>query len=226
MEDILDLYEQPYNPRRPVVCVDEFSLAIHDEKVMPLPLKPGSPQKNDYEYIRKGSCSAFVVVEPLAGKRWVLVTGKRGKIEFVEVLRRIVEEWYPAETCDEIALVMDNLSTHKIANLYEGLEPSRARQNIKRLDVHYTPIHASWLNQAEIEIGAIMTQSLRRRIKSVEMFVNEVAACVEYRNLNRRKINWQFTSIKAREKLHRHYPVVEEPYEPPEFFKRIFATEH
>ena len=119
MEEILDLYAQAYDSRRPVVCVDEFSLTLQDEKVLPLAAKPGSPQKNDYEYIRKGTCSVFVVVEPLAGKRWALVTGRRGKTEFVEVIRQIVEEWYPPETCDEIALVMDNLNTHKLANLYE-----------------------------------------------------------------------------------------------------------
>lgn len=226
MEEVLDLYEQPYDPRRPIVCVDEFSLTLHDEKVTPLAAKPGSPQKNDYEYIRKGACSVFVVVEPLAGKRWALVTGKRGKVEFVEVIRRIVEEWYPPETCDEIALVMDNLNTHKLANLYEYLEPFRARENIKRLKVHFTPIHASWLNQAEIEIGALMTQSLRRRIKSVDMLVNELSACVRYRNLQERKIDWQFTSPKAREKLKRHYPAIDETYEPPGFFERIFTTRH
>ena len=226
MEEILDLYEQPYNPRRPVVCVDEFSLTLHDEKVAPLPAKPGSPQKNDYEYIRKGACSVFVIVEPLAGKRWAFVTGKRRKVEFVEVIRRIVEELYPPETCDEIALVMDNLNTHKLANLYEYLEPSRARGNIKRLKVHFTPIHASWLSQAEIEIGALMTQSLRRRIKSIDMLVEELSACVKYRNLQKKKIDWQFTSPKAREKLKRHYPIIDEAYEPFEFIKETFETRH
>ena len=214
MEDILDLYEQPYDPRRPVLCLDEFSLALRDEKISPLPPKPGRTQKNDYEYIRKGTCSVFVVVEPLAGKRWALVTGKRGKSEFVEVLRRIVEEWYPPEKCDEIALVMDNLNTHKVANLYEYLQPSRARGDIKRIDVHYTPVHASWLNMAEIEIGALMTQSLRRRIKSVEMLSRELEACVKYRNQEGRTINWQFTSGKARDKMKRHYPTINEEYTP------------
>ena len=226
MEEILDLYAQAYDSRRPVVCVDEFSLTLQDEKVLPLAAKPGSPQKNDYEYIRKGTCSVFVVVEPLAGKRWALVTGRRGKTEFVEVIRQIVEEWYPPETCDEIALVMDNLNTHKLANLYEYLEPSRARENIKRLQVHFTPIHASWLNQAEIEIGALMTQSLRRRIKSVDMLINELSACVEERNLQEKKIDWQFTSERARKKLKRHYPAVGKTYKPPEFFKETFATKH
>ena len=121
---------------------------------------------------------------------------------------------------------MDNLNTHKTANLYEHLQPSRARSDIKRLDVHYTPVHASWLNMAEIEIGALMTQSLRRRIKSVEMLSSELAACVEYRNQERRTINWQFTSGKARDKMKRHYPTIDEEYKPPVFFKRIFATGH
>ena len=226
MEDILDLYEQPYDPHRPVLCLDEFSLELHDEKISPLLHKPGYSQKNDYEYIRKGTCSVFVVVEPLAGKRWAMVTGKRGKSEFAEVLRRIVEEWYPPERCNEISLVMDNLNTHRTANFYEYLQPSRARANIKRLDVHYTPVHASWLNMAEIEIGALMTQSLRRRIKSVEMLSGELAACVEYRNQHRRTIDWQFTSSKARTKLKRHYPPTSEGYTLPDFFKETFETGH
>jgi len=174
MEDILDLYERPYDPRRPVLCLDEFSLALHDEKISPLLPKPGRTQRNDYEYIRKGTCSIFVIVEPLSGRRWALVTGKRGKSEFAEVLRRIIEEWYPEGECDEISLVMDNLNTHKASNLYDHLQPARARGNIRRLDVHYTPVHASWLNMAEIEIGALMTQSLRRRIKSIEMLCREL----------------------------------------------------
>ena len=143
MEEILDLYEQPYNPRRPVVCVDEFSLTLHDEKVAPLPAKPGSPQKTTTSTSGRVPVAYSSLSNHLQARDGLLVTGKRRKVEFVEVIRRIVEELYPPETCDEIALVMDNLNTHKLANLYEYLEPSRARGNIKRLKVHFTPIHAS-----------------------------------------------------------------------------------
>lgn len=218
MEDVLDLYNKPYDPRRPVVCLDEFSLTMHDEKVQPLPARPGKIKKQDYEYIRKGSCSVFVVVEPLAGRRWAVVSGKRGKVEFTEVLRRIVEEWYPAASYDCISLVMDNLNTHKTSCLYDFLDASRARENISRLDVHFTPIHGSWLNMAEIEIGALMTQSLRRRINSPEMLAEELAACVAFRNKEQRIINWEFTCAKARDKMSRHYPKVDKVYVPPEFF--------
>ena len=217
MEDILDLYAKPYDSRRPVVCLDEFSLTMHDEKVEPLPPSPGKIKKQDCEYIRKGSCSVFVIVEPLAGKRWAVVSGKRGKAEFSEILRRIVEEWYPADSVDCISLVMDNLNTHKTSSLYDFLEASRARENICRLDVHFTPIHGSWLNMAEIEIGALMTQSLRRRIKSPKMLAEELEACVTFRNKEKRTINWEFTCVKAREKMNRHYPKVEKEYIPPQF---------
>ena len=220
MEDILDLYSQPYDPKRPVVCLDEFSLELHDEKVTPLPAEPGKIKKQDYEYVRKGCCSVFVVVEPLAGRRWAVVSGKRGKAEFVEILRQIIEEWYPASEVDSLALVMDNLNTHRTSALYDFLEAPRARDNIKRIKTHYTPVHGSWLNMAEIEIGALMTQSLRRRIKSVEMLKEELAACVEIRNQEKRKINWEFTTAKARDKMTNHYPKVPEEYTPPEFILR------
>ena len=217
MEDLLDLYSQEYDPKRPVVCLDEFSLELHDEKVSPLQAKPGSIKKEDYEYIRKGVCSVFVVVEPLAGRRWAVVSRKRGKAEFVEILRRMIEEWYPENEVEEIALVMDNLSTHRTSALYDFLKAERAQQNIKRVDVHYTPVHGSWLNMAEIEIGALMTQSLRRRIKSEEMLREELAECVAMRNREKRKIKWEFTTTKARIKLKNHYPKVPDVYTPSEF---------
>ena len=217
MEEILDLYEKPYDRKQPVVCLDECSIEIHDEKALPIEAKPGKIKKEDYEYIRKGMCSVFVVVEPLRGKRWGIVSGKRGKAEFVEVLRKIIEEWYGEEEVTKIHLVIDNLNTHKESLLYEYLEAERARENIKRLEVHYTPVHGSWLNMAEIEIGALMTQSLRRRIKSVEMLKEELRTCVEERNKESKGIQWEFTKGKAREKLGRHYPKVRKEYVPSEF---------
>lgn len=211
------MYSQPYDPKRPVVCVDEFSLELHDEKVEPIPHAPGKIKKQDYEYVRKGTCSVFVIVEPLAGRRWAVVSGKRGKAEFAEVLRRILEEWYTKDSVDSIALVMDNLNTHRTSTLYDFLEASRARENIRRVEVHYTPVHGSWLNMAEIEIGALMTQSLRRRIKSAEMLKEELEACVALRNKEKRTITWEFTVDKARVKMANHYPKVSGEYLPPEF---------
>lgn len=217
MEDVLDLYGRPYDPKRPVVCLDEFSIELRDEKILPLPAEPGKIKRQDYEYIRKGCCSVFLIVEPLAGKRQVIISGKRGKREFAEVLRRLIEEWYPADKVEKIGLVMDNLNTHKASSLYDYLQAPRARENIKRVEVHYTPVHGSWLNMAEIEIGALMTQSLRRRIKSVEMLKEELSECVAQRNEEKATINWEFTTAKAREKLKRQYPSVPEVYVAPEF---------
>ena len=125
MEDVLDLYGRPYDPKRPVVCLDEFSIELRDEKILPLPAEPGKIKRQDYEYIRKGCCSVFLIVEPLAGKRQVIISGKRGKREFAEVLRRLIEEWYPADKVEKIGLVMDNLNTHKASSLYDYLQAPR-----------------------------------------------------------------------------------------------------
>lgn len=200
MEEILELYEKPYNPKEPVVCLDEFSIELHDEKVLPIEAKPGKIKKEDYEYERKGVSSVFIVVEPLGGKRWAVISRKKGKAEFAEVLRKTIEEWYGSKETEKIHLVMDNLNTHRESLLYEYLKAERARENIKRLEVHYTPIHGSWLNMAEIEIGALMTQSLRRRIKSIEMLKEELEACVGERNKEGRIIRWEFTNGKARKR--------------------------
>jgi len=214
MEDILDLYSQPFDPRRPIVCLDEFSLQILDEKTAPLKAKPGKIRKEDYEYVRKGTCSVFMIVEPLAGTRQAVVSRRRRKQEFVEVIRQIAEEWYPPGSCDKIALVMDNLNTHRLSLLYDFFEPSRARNMIRRFDSHYTPVHASWLNMAEIEIGSVMTQCLRRRIKSEDRLKRELAVCIADRNEAKRKIRWEFTCEGAREKMGKHYPTVQTPYKP------------
>lgn len=214
---MLDLYSKEYNPKRPVICIDECSIELRDEKVLPIEAKPGKLKKEDCEYERKGTCSIFVIVEPLAGRRWAIVTGKRGKKEFAEILRRVTEEWYGGEEIEEIEIVLDNLNTHRESVLYEYLEAERARQNIRRIKINYTPIHGSWLNMAEIEIGALMTQSLKRRIKSVEMLKKELEECVAQRNKEGKTINWEFTVAKAREKLGKHYPEVPNEYVPPEF---------
>jgi hypothetical protein len=208
MEDILDLYAQPFMERRPVICLDEFSIQLLDEKIEPIKASPGKVRKEDYEYVREGTRSVFMIVEPLAGKRRVVISEHRGKQEFTEVIRQIAEEWYPPESYDEIVLVMDNLNTHRLSSMYEFFEPSRARSIISRIDPHYTPVHASWLNMAEIEIGAVMTQCLRRRINSERRLREELTICVNDRNSDEKKIHWEFTCEQARTKMGRHYSSV------------------
>jgi hypothetical protein len=161
MEDVLDLYAQPYDPAAPQVCFDEKPLVVHGEVREPLPVKPGYPQRSDYEYERLGTANLFVFVEPLAGRRCVEMTERRTKLDFAQTLRWLVDEVYPDARV--IRLVMDNLNTHTAASLYEAFEPEEARRIWQRLEVHYTPKHGSWLNMAEIEIAIIGRECLRRR---------------------------------------------------------------
>jgi hypothetical protein len=212
MENILDLYQRIYNKREPVICLDEFAVQLLGSKVDPIPAQPGKAKKEDYEYVREGTCSIFVVVEPLAGKRFITVTEKRRKEEFALILSKIAEEWYPPESADVIHLVMDNLNTHHLAVAYDYFEPERARRIVERIRVHHTPVHASWLNMAEIEIGAIGKESLCRRIDSVEKLKYELKICEKNRNDRSAKITWRFTTEKARNKLGNHYPKVREMF--------------
>lgn len=208
MENILDVYQRCFNPRIPVICLDEFAVQLLSNTVEPISATPGKVKKEDYEYIRQGSCSIFVVVEPLAGRRNIVVTEKRRKQEFAQILARIAEEWYPKEAADEIHIVMDNLNTHKLSVVYNFYEPERAREIIRRFKVHHTPVHASWLNMAEIEIGAIGKECLSRRIGSIDELKREIQMCERDRNNRKATITWEFTTDKAREKLGKHYPEV------------------
>jgi hypothetical protein len=204
MEDILEVYTRPYDPDRPVVCLDEASKQLVADVTAPLPMQPGQPARQDYEYERCGTANLFLVFEPLAGQRRIKVTGQRTSTDFALVLRELAEVAYAA--ADKIVLVMDNLNTHKLAVLYQVFPPEEARRLCERFDIHYTPKHASWMNMAETELSVLGRQCLNRRIADADFLTREVAAWEETRNRAQVKVDWQFTTADARIKLKRLYP--------------------
>lgn len=204
MEDVLEVYHRLYNGRRPVVCVDEVPVQLVGETRVPVPAAPGRPERFDYEYVRNGTANLFMVVEPLAGRRRVTVTERRTAKDFAEVLRELAEDVYPDAA--KIVLVTDNLNTHHPGCLYEAFDPARARRIAEKLEWHYTPKHGSWLNMAEIELAALTKQCLGRRLASVDELRREVDAWRAERNEREVVVRWQFTTAKARVKLHRLYP--------------------
>lgn len=207
MEDVLATYALPYDPATPVVCMDEASKQLIGEVAPPLPTRPRQPKCVDYEYERRGVCSEFIFCEPLAGQRRVKVTERRTKKDWAECIRELVDVQYPhART---IRLVLDNLNTHTGASLYEAFAPDEARRILEKLEFHYTPKHASWLNMAEIEISVMNRQCLDRRIDTIAEIRREVAAWEETRNHQKAKIHWTFTIAAARRKLKKTYPPVE-----------------
>jgi hypothetical protein len=204
MEDVLEVYHRPYDEKRPLVCLDEVPVQLVGETRTPLPPEPGRPQRYDYEYVRNGTANLFLVFEPLWGWRAVTVTERRTAKELAEVLRWLVEDVH--QSAGRGVLVTDNLNTHGPGCLYEAFEPGRARRIAERLEWHYTPRHGSWLNMAEIELAALAKQCLGRRIATVEELRREVGAWEEERNERMVEARWQFTTAKARIKLHRLYP--------------------
>ena len=204
MEDVLEVYTRPYDPQRPMVCLDESSKQLVKETRRPIPARPGQPRRVDYEYERNGTANLFMVFEPLAGRRRVKVTDRRTTADFAEVVRQLADKWYPK--AEKIILVMDNLNTHKPASLYEVFEPKEARRLLERLEIHYTPKHGSWLDMAETELGVLNNQCLDRRVPNKTTLRSEVAAWEKSRNKARCKINWRFTTKDARIKLKRLYP--------------------
>ena len=206
MEDVLEVYHRPYDPNRPLACIDEVPVQLVGETRVPLPPAPGRPARYDYEYVRNGTANVFMISEPLLGWRGVSVTARRTAKDFAEVLRWLVEDVHP--DADKVVLVVDNLNTHGPGCLYEALEPSRARRIAERLEWHYTPRHGSWLNMAEIELAALGKQCLGRRMGSAEELARQVAAWEQERNERQVGANWQFTTAKARIKLRRLYPSV------------------
>ena len=203
MEDILEVYHRPYDERRPLVCLDEVPVQLVGETRVPLPPQPGQPRRYDYEYKRNGTANVFMVFEPLLGWRWVKVTERRTAKDLAEVLRELVEIH---EQARKLVLVTDNLNTHGPGCLYEAFEPTQARRIAEKLEWHYTPKHGSWLNMAEIELAALGKQCLGQRIESLEELRSQVAAWESERNERMVEAKWQFTTAKARIKLHRLYP--------------------
>ena len=203
MYRILDLYEDKYNMKYPVVCMDEKSCQLLEESRKPIPLKEGSTAKHDYEYIRKGTGNIFVAVEAKAGKHFLSVTQRRTKQEFAHFIKKLIDEVYPK--ANKVRLVLDNLNTHFEKSFYETFSKKEAKRILKRIEFYYTPKHASWLNMAEIEINILETECLDRKIKSIEKLTEEVKAWELQKNNERKKIYWSFTKQKADKKLSKHY---------------------
>ena len=206
MEDVLDLYGEPYDPKRPVVNFDETSKQLVAEKKAPIPAKPGRRERFDYEYKRNGTRNLFMFCEPLAGWRHVEVTERRTMVDFAHQMKWLVDEAYPE--AEKIRVVLDNLNIHRPASLYQAFEPGEARRVLKRLEFHYTPKHGSWLNMAEIEFGVFSRQCLARRIAGEETLKREIAALETERNQAAATIDWRFTTVDARHKLQHIYPWV------------------
>jgi hypothetical protein len=204
MEDVIELYQRPYNARYPVVCMDEASRQLIGEVRQPIPSAPGRPARIDAEYVRNGVADIFLEVEPLAGKRHVEVTETRTRKDWANYIKGMLDNRYPDVI--KVLLVMDNLNTHSIASLYEAFEPREARRLAERLEIHYTPKHGSWLNMAEIELSVLQSQCLARRIPNIHEMRRHVIAWERDRNNRKAIIDWQFTTADARIKLKRLYP--------------------
>jgi len=205
MEQVLDIYEQPYDPRRPVVCFDERPCQLLGDVLMPIPMTPGHAERQDYHYKRNGTAVVLMAVEPLAGHRIVKVTEQKTKEDYAEFMKELAS-YYPA--ADKIVLVQDNLNTHNPSSFYEVFDAPEAFALSQRFEMAYTPKKASWLNMAEIELSALSKQCLDRRIAQRRILTKEVIAWVAKRNRLQTKITWHFTKSKAREKLNRAYETI------------------
>jgi hypothetical protein len=204
MEDVLELYAEPLDEKRPVVCMDELSKELHGQVAEPIPPQPGQSTKEDYEYKRQGTANLFVLLCPLLGWRHLEVTARRGYHEFAHLMQALVDVYFP--TAEVIRVVLDNLNTHVLGALYETFAPEEARRIAKRLEFHYTPKHGSWLNMAEMEFSVLSRQCLDRRIATAEELLAEVGPWQQHRNEVQTKIEWTFRVADARKKLHWIYP--------------------
>jgi hypothetical protein len=205
MEDVLDVYTRPYDPKHPQVCLDETSRQLLADITPPQPMAPGVLAKADYEYERRGVVNLFMVCEPLRGWREVTVSDRRTRIDWAQCIKELIDVHYP--DAEKIVLVQDNLNTHTPASLYEAFPPAEAKRLADKLELHYTPKHGSWLNMAEIELGILAGQCLDRRLPDRETLEQEVAAWITRRNTAIKAIDWRFTTDDARIKLDHLYPV-------------------
>lgn len=206
MEDILEVYQRPYDPSRPLVCLDETSKQLTAETRVPIAAKPGQPGRHDYEYRRNGTANLFMMFAPLEGWRHVKVTDRHTAVDYAQVLKELSDTHFPGSA--KIVLVQDNLNTHKPASLYDAFPPAEARRLIERFEWHYTPKHGSWLDMAESELAVLSSQCLDRRIPDRQVLKGEVEAWEADRNRKHAKANWQFTTADARVKLKRLYPAL------------------
>ncbi len=207
MEEVLEVYTRPYDPRCPLVCMDELSKQLLGEVRQPLPMRAGQPTRQDYEYVRGGTANLFMVCEPLRGWRQVTVTARRTRRDWAQCIRELVDDHYP--DAERVVLVLDNLNTHTLASLYETFPPAEAQRIARRLEVHYTPKHGSWLNMAEIELAVLAMQCLGQRMEDGAMLAREVAAWNVARNVVGTRVDWHFTTADARIKLKHLYPSIE-----------------
>ena len=205
MEDILDTYALPYDPEIPLICMDEQPVQLLGEHIEAIEMKPDSPKKEDYQYVRNGTCSIFMFTEPLAGWRHVSAEERRTKLNWAAQIKELLEVYYP--NSKKIRLVMDNLNTHTTGSLYEAYSPDVARSLAQRLEIHYTPIHGSWLNVAEIELSVLTMQCLNRRISDLDALRKEISVWEKSRNDAIKSVDWQFSTNDARGKLKSLYPV-------------------
>ena len=203
MYDILDLYAEPYDQKRPLIGIDEKPKQLIEDSKKPIPMKPGRPERYDYEYIRRGKANIFMAAEFKAGRRTTRVTYRRTKRDFAKFIKHLVDRVYP--DVEILRLVIDNLNTHNETALYETYDAEEAERILRKIEFHYTPNHASWLNVAEVEIGAMDAECTGRRIKDKETLRKEVRAWTNRRNKQEKKIDWGFTKQKADEKLSRYY---------------------
>jgi len=206
MEDILEVYQRPYDRQRPLVCLDESSKQLIAETRVPIAAKPGQPGRHDYEYRRNGTANLFMMFAPLEGWRHVKVTDRHTAVDYAQVLKELSDTHFPGSA--KIVLVQDNLNTHKPASLYEAFPPTEARRLVERFEWHYTPKHGSWLDMAESELSVLSSQCLDRRIPDQRVLKDEVEAWEADRNRKHAKANWQFTTADARVKLRRLYPAL------------------
>jgi len=207
MEDVLEVYAQPYDPEFPVVCMDETSKQLVGETRIPIPAKSGRPQRIDYEYERRGTADVFMFTEPLRNWRKAVVTQTRTRLDWAVQVRILLERDYPK--AKRVRLVMDNLNVHSIGSLYEAFPPDEARRLANRLEIHYTPKHGSWLNIAEIELRALNVQCMNRRIPESELLQTEIEAWMTARNSSGAKVDWQYTTSDARIHLKHLYPKIQ-----------------
>jgi len=204
MEQVLDVYQRPYDPRFPVICMDESNKQLIGDVQSPVPMQPGQVKREDCNYERHGTGNLFIAFEPACGQRHVTVTERRTQQDWASFIRALVDEFYP--TADRITLVCDQLNTHHLASLYETFTPDEAHRLARKLEVVHTPKHGSWLNMAEIELSALSRQCLDRRIADLVLLAREVAAWVQERNVHATMVQWRFTTADARIKLASLYP--------------------
>lgn len=206
MEEVLDVYQRPQDPRGPLICLDEAAKQLLADARAPLPVGPGRAERVDYEYVRRGTAALFMAFEPLAGQRHVFVREQRTRADFAAVIKTLVDDLYPQ--AERLVLVLDQLNTHGVASLYAAYPPAEARRLAQKLEIHHTPKHGSWLNMAELELSVLARQCLEDRMDSQAYLAQQVAAWQQARNAAARRVSWRFTTADARIKLQRLYPTI------------------